>query len=197
MPLRSGLICARLTGSARRGMGGIVTLGSGTLPAGVPAAVVRCCPLLPLRLPLVGLLRGPITRMARDAPCSHTRWAARARPPKPDHTDGSWRTPSAARPSPKPDLPWSSGSCYASRSGRSLPVLPVRSGECPSVTAVPSLAVTVTRAPPSGRFCAHTRPPCAAAMVCTTASPSPADWRARSWPAADWAPGPNAPSRNA
>jgi hypothetical protein len=36
MPLRSGLICARLTGSARHGMGGIVTLGSGTLPAGVP-----------------------------------------------------------------------------------------------------------------------------------------------------------------
>jgi hypothetical protein len=51
MPLRSGLICARLTGAARRGMGGIVTLGSGTLPAGVPAAVVLLLPATPTPAP--------------------------------------------------------------------------------------------------------------------------------------------------
>jgi len=49
MPLRSGPICARLTGAARRGRGGIVTLGSGTLPAGVPAAVVLLLPTTPVR----------------------------------------------------------------------------------------------------------------------------------------------------
>jgi hypothetical protein len=47
MPLRSGLICARLTVAARRSMGGIVTLGSGTLPAGVPAEVVLLLPATP------------------------------------------------------------------------------------------------------------------------------------------------------
>src|SRR5690348_6526502 len=43
MLLRSWLICARLTGAALSGARGIVTLGSGPLPAGVPAAVVCCC----------------------------------------------------------------------------------------------------------------------------------------------------------
>ena len=42
-------------------------------------------------------------------------------------------------------------------------------------SALPAFMIMVTRAPPSGRFCAHARPPCARAMVLTTASPSPAD----------------------
>src|SRR5262249_56953314 len=47
--------------------------------------------------------------------------------------------------------------------------------------ASPAFISMVTRAPPSGRFCACTRPPWARAIVFTTASPSPAQppWPSR------------------
>src|SRR5262249_58587132 len=50
----------------------------------------------------------------------------------------------------------------------------------------------VTRAPPSGRFCACTRPPWARAIVFTTASPSPAEPRLPSGPPPDRPDGPAA-----
>src|SRR5690242_3052988 len=46
-------LCAA-DGAARRGIGGLVTRGSGTLPAGVPAAVVLLLPTTPTPTPACG-----------------------------------------------------------------------------------------------------------------------------------------------